>query len=107
MGRLNESMKHRGYDVKERAYVYCGLIGGALAPIVGVRSLFGYNSDNLAEEGLAWGASLVINASIIVLPPHAPLPLYTGLGGMMVGLTAAQSSRDKRLEKKRVLEKSL
>jgi len=107
MGIIKERLKHMGYNVKERAYIYGGFIVGAIAPIVGAKYLLfnGTESANWAEEAIKWGGVLLVNASTMIFPPHMPAPVYTGLAGVTIGTVAAQGSQRKRYEKEKTLEK--
>jgi len=108
MGRIKEQLEHFGYNAKERAYVYSGAIVGAIAPIVGARYLLTGSDaiapENWVGEAIAWGGALLLNAIPMVVSPHLPAPVYTGLAGTTIGTLAAQNSRRKRVEKERTLE---
>ena len=107
MGLLKNQLKHEGFNLKERAYVYAGGAVGAVAPIVGARYILfgGINTDNPWAEALAWGGSVVMNLSTMVFSPHLPAPVYTAMGGIMIGTFAAENSKMKRYEKESKLEK--
>ena len=106
MGRIKEQLKHMGYNAKERAYVYSGVVIGAVAPIVGARYLFfnGIETDNLVGEAIAWGGALLLNAVPMVIEPHLPAPIYTSLAGTTIGGLVARNSREKRFRKEKDLE---
>ena len=106
MGFVNDRMKSMGFNAKERAYYFGGLIAGAAAPIVGARyTLFiGVNADDWVGEALAWTGAVLANLSTAIIPPHAPAPVYTALVGGGLGATAAYHSRRKRHEKQRTID---
>ena len=86
--------------VGEKAMVYGGMVGGALAPIVAIRyTIFLGLNGNPAEELFAWGGSLFLNISTIVAPVYV-----AGMGGV-VGDMAASASRRNRLSEQSELEK--
>jgi len=103
---MKGALKRLGYNAKERAYVYSGAIAGAIAPIVGARYLFfgGIESNDWVGEAIAWGGALLTNASTMVVSPHLPAPVYTGLIGTMAGQLVAEGSKRKRYERESTLE---
>jgi len=98
---INQAMKNRDYNVKERAYVISGILAGALAPVVGARYLLFHNADvhGVAGEVAIWGLSLLVNGSTMIFRPYWPVPAYTAVAGMAAGTIAAESSRMKRSRK--------
>ena len=108
MGLLKNELKRKGFNLKERVYVYAGGVIGAVAPIVGVRYIFfnGFGEGPWAEA-LAWGGSVILNLSTMVSSPYLPAPVYTAMGGIMAGTFAAENSKMKRYEKESKLEKGI
>ncbi|MCK5625188.1 hypothetical protein KAI04_05125 [Candidatus Pacearchaeota archaeon] len=102
MGFLIKELKRSGHNFKERAYVVGGFIGGVAAPIVAGRYLLP-KSENLGQEAVYWGASIILNASSMVVKPHLPIPVYTGIVGSVIGNLGAMISKTKR-ERKEGLE---
>lgn len=97
MGRIKEMLKDRGYNLKERSYIYAGSIGGFLSPIVGFKyAITGGIETDAFTEALAWGTSITLN-----LIPFGTLPfsVWTGLAGAAVGSAFAEESRKKRFKK--------
>ncbi len=78
---------------REQENIYAGAILGLLTPIVATRYLvFGLGSEeNLYEEAVKWGASLVA----------APISIPCGLIGSLLGFSSAQSLRAIRQEKEK------
>ena len=104
---MKERLVDLGYNARERVYVYTGAITGAAAPIVGARYLL-FNdiaSDNWLGELTAWGCAVLLNASTLLIKPHAPVPLYTAAIGSIVGREVAKRSKEKRREEENELEK--
>ena len=91
-------LKNRGYNLKERAYVWAGGIVGAAAPIVAGRMIVG-PTRGVGGELFAWGVSVVANASTMLVAPHAPFPFYTGMAGTALGMFAANSSKKAKRRK--------
>ncbi|PJE81072.1 hypothetical protein COU58_04325 [Candidatus Pacearchaeota archaeon CG10_big_fil_rev_8_21_14_0_10_32_42] len=98
-------LKDMGFNTKEKIYCYGGGIVGAIAPIVAARyTFFNDFKDSLEGEAISWGASVLLNLSSMILPPHLPVPVYTSIFGMMAGEIGALNSRTKRTKKEKNLE---
>ena len=106
---ITETMRHWGFNAKERAYVYSGAVIGAIAPIVGARYILpgaaAKSPENMLQELTAWGFALAINAIPMIWKPHMPAPFYTGGTGAVIGTLAAKASQEKRMKKEEALEK--
>jgi len=101
------SQELEGFNFKEKAYVYGGLIAGALVPIVaGKYIISGINEVKTPlSEAFSWGASIVGNLLSFVTFPTTPI-LYTTSFGMLIGTLAAKMSKERR-NAKESLEESI
>lgn len=92
MGIIKNTLDRYGFNLKERVYVYSGMVIGAIAPIVGCRLMLGYfhSPENWKQELLASGLSLL--ASIPIVP-------YTFIFGGISGELVALESRQKRAKR--------
>ncbi len=106
MGSIKELLVNKGFNTKERAYIYTGAVAGAIAPIIAARYLFfnGIESDSLFAEGAKWVGALIVNFAPMCAIPPIPFPLYGAVGGMTVGCLTALGSKRKRYKKEKNLE---
>ena len=99
---MSKELKNYGFNQKERVYIYTGTVVGFLAPIVATKYLIssGLENTTLLGEAVTWGASVAINASSMLVPPHMPVPIYTSVAGSAVGSAFAVHSKQRRNNKK-------
>ncbi len=90
-----------GYNSKERAILYGGIITGALIPTIATRYvMFQDVNDTIEAEAFAWGISAISNLV-------NPLFYISTFAGFIAGTIGAANSQGKRLSKRNKLEDNL
>ena len=88
------------YTIREKMNIATGLLGGIITPIIAGKYAIDILNPN---ENFNWAFSITANC-VTVLDYKLPIPVYTGIAGIMIGKFEAERLKRNRLKQKNNLE---